>query len=204
MRGSVKKDGGSWGFVLDAGTDTVSGKRRQVRRRGFTTRKAAEAAMAEVLSDVNRGRFVAPVKGTLGQYLEETWLLGRHDLRRSTVVGYEKAVRRIKAILGHVPLAALDVATVEAFYGRLLTSGGRNGVPVSAKTVANTAGVLSVALGDAVRLKLLPHNVASDARLPRREFREMTAWSEEEAAAFLGAVASERLAPLWRLLLTTG
>ncbi len=82
--------------------------------------------------------------------------------------------------------------------------GGRGGKGLHPKTVANTHGVVSVALGDAVRLRKLKHNPASDARLPRREPSRTTAWNAQEAAAFLAAVATERLYPLWRLVLATG
>lgn len=85
-----------------------------------------------------------------------------------------------------------------------MIAGGEGGRPLSAKTVANTAGVLSIALGDAVRLKLIPHNVSKDARLPLPGRREMNAWTEPEAAAFLASVAHDRLFPLWRLALSTG
>ncbi len=59
-----------------------------------------------------------------------------------------------------VTLAELDAATLEAWYGQLIRSGAKDGGGLSAKTVTNTAGVLSVAFGDAVRLKLLRHNPA--------------------------------------------
>ena len=93
---------------------------------------------------------------------------------------------------------------LERLYAQLLTTGGKGGRALSAKTVANVAGVLSIALADAVALRLLPHNVATDARLPRRQRPEMTAWSEHEAARFLESVNGERLFPLWRLALATG
>ena len=142
----------------------------------------------------------------MGEYLVETWLPARRvNLRASTMVSYQKVIRRrIVPFLGEEPLASLDAATLEHFYARLLAGGGRNGVPLAAKTVANTAGVLSVALADAVRLKLVQHNVATDARLPRCEHREMNAWTEAEAAAFLESVAADRLFPLWRLALGDG
>jgi integrase len=78
------------------------------------------------------------------------------------------------------------------------------GRPLSPKTVATTAGVLSVALGDAVRLKLLAHNVAGDARLPSRTTVEMSAWTDADAERFLNHVRDNRLFPMWRLVLSTG
>lgn len=204
MRGSVKRRDGAWLYVVDLGKDLATGRRRQLYKRGFTTRKAAEQAMSDALAEINRGEFVRPTSGTLADYLAG-WLDSRGDLRPTTIYGYEKIVtKRIIPTIGHVKLCTLDAATIEAWYARLLTSGSAGGGPLSAKTVANTAGVLSVALSDAVRLKMLKHNPTADARLPRRERREMAAWSEAEASTFLDAVRHERLYPLWRLVLATG
>ena len=165
----------------------------------------AEQALADALSEMGRGEYVRPRKGTLAEYLTG-WLDARAvDLRPTTLYGYRKVIcARIIPGIGQVKLSELDTATLEAWYGRLRRSGGNAGDGLSPKTVANTAGILSVALGDAVRLKLLRHNPASEARLPRREHREMSAWTGEEATAFLAAVAGERLYPLWRLVLATG
>lgn len=202
---TVKKDSArkTWYFVVDL--PPVAGKRQQLKRRGFKTEKAAAAAEREVLADVDRGRYVRPRRGTLAEYLTETWLPARRvNLRPSTLHGYDKVIRRIVKHIGDVQLSALDAAMLEHLYAQLIESGGENGRPLSAKTVANVAGVLSVALGDAVRLRLLPHNVANDARLPRRHRPEMTAWTEAEAVKFLASVADHPLYPLWRVALATG
>ncbi|MDP2292973.1 MAG: site-specific integrase [Actinomycetota bacterium] len=207
MSGTVKRDHerGTWFLVVDLPNDPTTGKRQQLRRRGFRTRKEADAALAEVVADVNRGLYVRPTKGTLAEYLEGWLETRRLDLRPTTLYGYQKVVRqRIIPGIGRAKVAELDAATLERWYSSLIASGGRGGRGLSPKTVANTAGVLSVALGDAVRLKLLRYNPASDARLPRRERREMSAWNEADASAFLVAVRDHRLAPMWRLVLATG
>jgi integrase len=203
---SVKRDPkrNTWTVVVDL--PPVAGKRKQVRRRGFETKKAAQAVEGDILADVRAGRYVRPVRGTVAEYLVDTWLPSKaaYDLRPTTVVGYEKAIKRIVAGIGDVKLSALDAAMLEHFYAAMLESGGVGGRPLSPKTVANVAGVISVALGDAVRLRLLPHNVANDARLPSRRPPEMKAWTEDDAARFLASVADDRLYPLWRLALATG
>lgn len=202
---TVKQDKqrGTWFFVVDL--PPSAGKRQQLRRRGFKTKKAAEAAERVVRAEVDAGRYVRPSAEPLGAFLDDTWLPARAvDLRPSTVDGYRKAIRRIKPRLGDAKLSELDAAGLERFYGDLFANGGRDGAPLSAKTVANTAGVLAVALSDAVRWKLIPQNPASDARLPRREHREMRAWTEAQASEFLQATAEERMWPIWRLVIATG
>jgi integrase len=203
---TIKKDTirGTYFFVVDL--PPVGGRRQQLRRRGFPTKKAALAEERRVMATVQDGRYVRPARGTVGDYLTETWLpTKRRAIRETTALGYEKVIRtRIVPLIGNVQLTALDAVTLESLYAQLLTDGGKGGRPLSPKTVANAAGVLSIALGDAVRLKLLPYNVASDAKLPRRKRREMTAWTESEASVFLVSVSDDRLFPLWRLALATG
>jgi integrase len=205
MRGSIKKRGATWSYVVDLGTDPTTGRRRQLYRRGFATRKAADEAMTEALAEINRGVFVRPTKGTIAEYLTG-WLDSQTErVRPATIHSYRKLVnQRIVPGLGNVRLTALDAATIEAWYGRLRRSGGKDGRPLSPKTVACTAGVLHKALSDAVRLRLLRYNPATDARLPKRERPVAAAWSAGEAASFLEAVRDERLYPMWRLVLATG
>jgi integrase len=211
MRGSIKRHTGrgsqgeaSWSYRVDLGTDPSNGRGRQLRRSGYATRKAAENAMNEVLAELGRGDFVRP-NGTLGEYMT-AWLAGQTaHVRPTTHYAYSKVVNsRIIPGLGGVKLAALDAAALEAWYGQLLASGGRGGRPLNAKTVANTAGVLSKALSDAERLRRLRSNPAKDARLPRRQASANAAWSADEAMAFLAAMRDERWYPMWRLVLATG
>ena len=63
-RGSIRRDDkGSWSFVLDVRNG--SGGRRQIRRRGFSTKRDAQDALAELVADTNRGAVIAPPKMTL-------------------------------------------------------------------------------------------------------------------------------------------
>ena len=146
-----------------------------------------------------------PAKGTVAEYLA-AWLDSQTErVRPATLHSYRKLIEgRIVPKLGAVKLAELDTATIEAFYTGLRRSGGRNGGPLSAKTCACAAGVLHKALRDAVRLRKLRHNPASDAVLPKRERARTTAWTAEEAAAFLQAVEAERWSSMWHLVLATG
>jgi integrase len=213
MRGSVKlhqgSRGKSWCYVVDAGTDPATAKRRQIKRRGFRTRDEAEAALSERMAELRGGRYVVPSRLTLAAYLVDRWLPARTAaLRPSTFTSYRQVIEtHVLPHLGAVVLQQIDAATLEAFYGRLLVGGRKvagTSQALSAKTVRNAAGILSKALADAVKWRLLPHNPARDAELPRNEAPEMQAWTGTETRTFLAHVESSRLAPLWRLALATG
>src|SRR4051812_23224892 len=91
---SVKKDTqrGTWFYVIDVAT--VDGKRQQLRRRGFATKKAAEAAEAEVVADHARGAFVRPSRVTLASFLLGEWMPAKVGaLRASTANSYDRMIR---------------------------------------------------------------------------------------------------------------
>ena len=68
-RGSVKQDpNGTWTLVADVGPE--GGPRRQVRRRGFRTRKEAQADLTKILHEMDSGAFVLPRRVTVQAYLE--------------------------------------------------------------------------------------------------------------------------------------
>jgi integrase len=206
MKHQVSKDEtrGTYYFVVDL--PAVAGKRRQVKRRGFRSKSEAQRAMREVLNAGDAGNYVRPTSDTLGSFLVDRWLpTVRGNVKESTLHGYEKVVRsRILPAIGEARLRDLDAARLEAFYADLVSGGGRGVAGLSPKTVTNVAGVLSVALGEAVRWNLISRNPAKDAKTPRLRRPEMNAWTEQEAQVFLASVRSDRLFPLWRLALVTG
>ncbi len=61
MKGHIRKRGSKWCFVLDLGRDE-EGKRRQKWFSGYRTKKEAERAMAETISEINSGTFVELLK----------------------------------------------------------------------------------------------------------------------------------------------
>jgi integrase len=203
VKGSVKRSGSGWGFVFDV--QTIDGKRKQVRRRGFATRKAAEEALDAEKRRARGGELVTPSRLTLGQYLTNTWLPAvKPNVRPTTYDSYRRAVA--KHIIGtdELPgiggaqLKALDAASVARFLGVLADRG------LAPKTVRNVHAILSKALGDAQSLNLASRNVAHGLKLPKLPVQQSRAWTAEQLRAFLAHVAADRWATMWRLLATTG
>jgi integrase len=203
-RGSVYKRSGGWAFRVDVGFHPDSGKRRQIRRQGFPTKKQAEAALEELLRSAANNTIVARSSVRLGEYLE-TWLAGQPArVRETTLRGYGIAVQRIVSRLGQVPLQALTPLQIERFYAELLADGGRRAQGLAPKTVRNTHVVLRKALADAERLGLVPRNAAAAAHAPAARRTEFETWSADELLEFLLSVRDDRLFAAFLLLATTG
>lgn len=53
-----KKVGKSWTFRIEAGTDPKTGKRKQVYRSGFKTRREAHEEMIKIQKEITEGHFI--------------------------------------------------------------------------------------------------------------------------------------------------
>jgi integrase len=93
---------------------------------------------------------------------------------------------------------------IEKFYADLLRGGGRDGKPLSAKTVRNSHVVLRKALSDAERLGLVQRNAAATAKPPSFTRPEFATWSSEDLREFFTGIRGERIYPALVVLATTG
>src|SRR4051812_8099281 len=120
MRGHFKKRNAKWYFwaELPAAPD---GRRRQVSRGGFKTRREAEVAFAALRDDVRQGTHVAPHTGTLAVFMTDEWLPAiRASVRPSTWSHYELNVRtHIVPRLGAQRLHTMSPSTLNATYADL-------------------------------------------------------------------------------------
>jgi integrase len=102
---TVRRRGRSWQYVIELGRD-ASGRRVQVKRSGFRTKREAEEAEAEERV-ARAGQLPVPAaRLTVAQYLDR-WLAGKDNLRESTTKRYAELIRvHVKPAIGDVPLAA--------------------------------------------------------------------------------------------------
>lgn len=197
----VAKNGSvSWRVRVELPPDPVTGKRR-AGMRTFRTRDAAVAARASWLTEIERGVVVAPNKVTVGEQMRY-WLdiYARHAVGEKTLYDYENMIKG--HILTHpiaaVPLQKLTPQHVEAFKSDKAAAG------TGARTQEMCYMRISQMLDHAVKLDLIPRNVAKQVQPPRVPKREMQTWNAEQARRFLAVAAECSYGPLWLVYLGTG
>lgn len=195
---------GRWAYRVDTGFHPETGKRRQMLKQGFATKKEAEAALAEALPYRATGTAVARSTIRVEEFLTEWLETARSKIRPTTHHGYMRSVAKINRRLGRYQLQSLTPLQIERFYAELLVSGGKDGGTMSAKSVRNVHVVLRKALSDAERLGLVQRNAAAPARPPASVRREFVTWSSDDLRQFLAAVKDHRLFVAFVLLATTG
>lgn len=189
---------GTWQFVTSL--PAVHGKRRQLRKGGYTTKREAQAALAVIVGQVSAGDYRDDEKQTLSTYLQH-WIARQVEdgLRPSTERGYRSYIDHdITPALGHVRLGRLTPGHVDAFI-RQLRRDGRG-----TTTVRRIHAVLRSALSDAKRRRLVTYNAAIDVEIPTDNPAHVDPWEPAELAAFLDAASHHRLGALYEVLAFTG
>lgn len=206
LKDGVIRRGSTWAYVIRVTDGSGQSKPKWVS--GFPTEDAAKAARDEARVAARRGEFVHRNDLTVEQYLK-TWLDGHAlEVRPKTLEDYRSLIERyVVPRLGKMRLQSVKPATVSAFYGTLRREGGRDGGPLSPRTVNYVHSVLRKALNDAVHTdQLLAVNPTLRAKRPRVEAVQPVhaMWGREELQQFLTAVKDHRLYPFFRLAAFTG
>lgn len=190
---------GSWEFVVDSGR-RPDGRRRQTTKRGFSTKRAAEEALAKEVDLLDAG-FSPDRSLTVGQFFMD-WMLGKRNLRPTTRRNYEYTINRYLApALGSVRLRDLEGTHIDALYNDLLS--GRYGTASTAQ-VHHVHRVLRSALSTAVKRRLVPWNAAHHVELPEHRAAKSLLWEPEDIGRFLDVASQHRLYPLFHVMTFTG
>ncbi len=118
MRGHIRKRGKTWVVVIELPRDPLTGKRRQQWYSGYRTKADAQKRLTEILTSVDKGTFVKPVKLTTGEYLQR-WLqdYASISMRKRTYERYESIIRiHLIPALGRIPLKDLKPYHIQACY----------------------------------------------------------------------------------------
>lgn len=189
-----------WAAALDLGWDETGRRRRKVTY--HKTRKKAEEALAEMLTDLRRGEVVDTTTMTVREYLAE-WLeyVRPPVVAERTWLYYEQINRvHITPELGRIKLAQLSPVHIQRLYKSRLDMGR------SPRTVRHIHEVLRNALGQAVRWQLIPQNPAERVKPPQVLKRSTKAdfLTVDEARAWLSAIQGHPLETLFLMAIFTG
>jgi integrase len=208
MRGRIIKRKGSSNYtiVLQLGLDPVSGKRKQRWIAAGTSKREAEAKLAELLHEQAQGTLTKPNKLTIGECLDQ-WLRDyRPRIAPNTAQSYEFFIERhIKPAIGQIPLTSLTPVHLQRLYSDKLSSGRKDGKGgLSGRSVRYIHVTLHRALKSAVRLGILSRNVADNVDVPGIECHEMRTMTEDDILTFLESAKTGPYYVLYFLALFSG
>lgn len=199
MAGQITKRGESWTVRIFLGRD-AKGKRKYSNKTVRGTKKDAQKALNSMLRDADLGLIGDSQRQTLSEYLD-IWLetIAKPRLEYRTFKDYGDLLRRyVREPLGNIKLSNLKAVHIQKLYGEMLERG------LSPRIIRYTHATLSSALKEAVKLDILPRNVATLVQLPKKIQKEMDVLSKDESILFLQTLEGERFEMLFSFALASG
>ena len=188
-----------WEARYTAGFDPGTGEQIQRSISGKTQKEVARK-LKEVLSNLDKGTYIAPSRMTVGEWLD-IWLddyLG--EVKVLTKQTYTIEVNtHLKPSLGAVKLESLDTQTIQRFYNGLLDE-----AHLSPKTIKNIHGILHRALEQAVENRYIHYNPTDGCKLPKIKKAKTYGLEPEEIARFLDEAEKDSYCNLFVTALFTG
>ncbi len=135
---------------------------------------------------------------TFGKHLDDWLAVAKTKVRGRTWIRYEQMARVHTNGIAGIPLGRLGPQHLERLYAGRLSSGS------APETIRHVHALIHKVLREAMLWGLVPRNVATLVSPPRPVRHEMRTFTEDEARAFLAAVAGDRFEPLYVLAVSTG
>jgi integrase len=178
---------GHWAIVITVPDATGKKRRKWHSFRG--SKREAQRECARLVSELTRGSYIEPSRTTLAKYLDD-WLGHiKTSVAPRTHERYAEIVAKyLVPVLGETVLTKLQPLAISTAYAQIRANRKKGPGELSARTVLHCHRVLSAALRQAVRWRLLPYNPAADVKAPKIERRKMTTYTLTEAADALEAM----------------
>jgi integrase len=191
---------GSYGYYLSAGVDPRTQQRRQFRKAGFPTRKAAQSALAKLKASLDGGSYVEPTRKVLAIYAQEVLARWQNRLRDNTLASYGRYIKNDigPSRLGEMVLTDIRRSHIDAFIKEL--ENANRGV----STVRHIHTTLRRILTIAVKDELIPTNPALVADLPAENKGQVKHWEPVNLQKFLERCGRHRLGAVFELTMYTG
>ncbi|MGV3466381.1 MAG: tyrosine-type recombinase/integrase [Heyndrickxia sp.] len=176
-----RKRGNKWSFTMDVGKDAITGKRKQITRSGFKTKKEASEEAAKITNELKSGgyednsiRFDALVK----LWLEEK----ETTCRPSTLYSYKRALdARIMPEFEKKIISNIRPIDVHNFYQKLIKQG------LSTRYISYVDTILKSILDKGVSFEIITSNPAKKAKRPKVQKTKQDSWDIDQATTFLTA-----------------
>ncbi|MGD6898653.1 tyrosine-type recombinase/integrase [Bacillus infantis] len=200
MKGYIRKRGDNWSFTVDVGKDPRTGKRKQKTRSGFRTKKEAQAALAEMVSNVEKGSYKEPNKRLFKdfaiEYIENIYV---NKVRASTFERTSNLItNQILPWFQNATLEGIDQFLVHDFYKTKKEEG------YSSSYIQRMHELIRMLLRVAYKWELIEKDIASLIEPPRIQKKEIVTWSIDQVNEFLKFTKHSRYYPVFFLAAYTG
>lgn len=184
MRGGVFQRNKTWTYYFD-GPPRPDGKRRQISKGGFRTRKEAQEALRVAIGEVEATGRAPDRRMTVGEFLDRWYESEAPSVSQASKAFDELAIRvHLKPLFGGARLSSLSTEQIQRAW---------SSYEASPATIRKLHGTLRRALRRAEEWGLISRSPAQGVHLPRHERPEPPRINEETIGEVLDAVKGKSI-----------
>lgn len=200
MKGYIRKRANKWSYTVDIGKDPRTGKRKQKTQSGFKTKKEAQAALAELVTNVDKGTHFEPSKKKMKEFsLEYMEKVYKNKVKATSYDATETILlTHIVTWFGDVILSDVDQFLVHEFYAEKVKEG------FSSAYIRRMHEVVRMLLRAAYKWELIKKDIAGLLVPPRLEVKEMKVWTIQQINEYLKFTKHSRYHAIFFLAAYTG
>ncbi|MCM3180194.1 site-specific integrase [Cytobacillus horneckiae] len=199
MKGYIRKRGTKWSYTVDIGKDPKTGKRRQRSKSGYKTKKEAQAALAELVNNVEKGKVVEASSRYFNEftieYMDKTY---KNRVKAST---YDRTMSLINTHIlpwfENIQLKDINPFMVHEFYDEKIKE-------YTPSYVQRMHEIMRRILYKAFEWELILKDVASRLEPPKKEKTVLDVWSVQNVNDYLKFTKHSRYHPIFYLAAHTG
>ena len=159
----------------------MTGKRKQIRRRGFASKREANEEMTLLRADFLNDDFLKLSHMSYEAFMEQWFKERKNQLQKCTFrANYTHYLNIIKPRLGHLRIQDITTMHLQNYINTLI-----EGNYYSKGTINLAFSFIRTSLKRAKVLKLIKNNPATDVVLPRIIKTEMEVWTLDQVNYFL-------------------
>lgn len=196
MKGSYTKRGDKWYFRIDAGKDPITGKRKQIQRGGFKTKKEAQQAAAELLKEIEKGKVLYKQTMKLSQLFEVWYDIKKHSLSDNAKVEYQNSFKRLIKFIDDFSIHQIKPYHIQHVYSKLVDE-------YAYSTCKTTHAILMNMFKFAAQNGWVDRNIL-EVKLPKKKSNKRAIWNEQQIKKFIEVSKYSRYHALFYLTLNTG
>jgi integrase len=183
-----------WQITIELPKDPITGKRIRRYRTVEGTKKEAERAMHEFVTELERGIYVANDNISITEWVQ-TWLdvYIVPNVSPTTLSRYQGMIKRyINPVIGNVRVQQLNTLAVQSWVNSLKVSPA-SGKEMSAATIKHAYHVLKGAMDKAVLAGIIYRSPCTGIMLPKGQKKQAVIYDEKQIRQLLDAAAGTEM-----------
>ncbi|MEH7403352.1 tyrosine-type recombinase/integrase [Gottfriedia acidiceleris] len=190
------KQGQFWLFITEGGTDPKTGKRKQIKRRRFKTKKEAQIAAAQLEQEIASGTYIKEQNIIFKDFVQEWLKLYAKRAKISSVRGREKQTIRLNDYFSNIKMKDISRTMYQNAINDLFERGYApntlDGIHSAGRMIFKKAVELQIITSDPTEYFVMPKRIATVEEV-EQEKQRVKYLEKEELKLFLDTAKEKGL-----------